>query len=105
MNIRLNELTLENTGQWPLSIKLGVVAGFAILIIGLGYWYIIKANLEQYATFRTQEVTLKNDFETKQHQAYNLQTYKNQIQLMKDHFGAMLRQLPAKNEMPGLLEE
>jgi type IV pilus assembly protein PilO len=52
-----------------------------------------------------QEVSLKTDFENKQHQAANLQAYRNQLELMNARFGAMLKQLPAKNEMPGLLEE
>ena len=54
---------------------------------------------------QTKEVSLRSDFESKQHQAANLQAYRNQLQLMNERFGTMLKQLPAKNEMPGLLEE
>jgi type IV pilus assembly protein PilO len=103
--VNLSELTFENTGQWPMPIKIGVILGVGLLIIALGYWLIIKGNFEQYATLQTQEATLKADFETKQHQASNLQAYRNQLQLMNERFGTMLKQLPAKNEMPGLLEE
>jgi type IV pilus assembly protein PilO len=103
--INLNELTLDNIGQWPLPIKIGVIVGINILIVALGYWLIIKANFEQYASLQAKETTLKSDFENKQHQASNLQAYRNQLQIMNERFGAMLKQLPAKNEMPGLLEE
>ncbi|KTD31374.1 type IV pilus biogenesis protein PilO [Legionella moravica] len=75
------------------------------MIIALGYWLVVKANFEQYETLQTQEATLREEFEKKQHQASNLQAYRNQLQLMNERFGTMLRQLPAKNEMPGLLEE
>lgn len=103
--VNLRELTLENIGQWPIAIKIGVIAGLSFLIIALGYWVIIKGNFEQYETLQAQEVTLKEEFEKKQHQASNLQAYRNQLQLMNERFGTMLKQLPAKNEMPGLLEE
>jgi len=104
-SINLSELTLENVGQWPLPIKLGSIVGIGLLIIGLGYWLLIKASFEQFDTLEAQEVTLRADFETKQHQAANLQAYRNQLELMNERFGAMLKLLPAKNEMPGLLEE
>lgn len=104
-SININELTLDNIGQWPMPVKAGVIAGIGILIIALGYWLIIKSNFEQLSTLQTKEASLRSDFESKQHQASNLQAYRNQLQLMNERFGAMLRQLPAKNEMPGLLEE
>ncbi len=103
--INLSELTLDNIGQWPMPVKIGVIMGVSILIVALGYWLIIKSNFEQYDALQTKEVSLKSDFESKQHQASNLQAYRNQLQLMNERFGTMLKQLPAKNEMPGLLEE
>lgn len=103
--INLSELTLDNVGQWPFAVKIGVIAGVNLLIIALGYWLIVKSNFEQFDTLRAREATLKQDFESKQYQASNLQAYRNQLQLMNERFGTMLKQLPAKNEMPGLLEE
>lgn len=104
-SINLSELTVDNIGQWPLPVKIGAVLGLSFLIIGLGYFVLIKANFEQLDTLQTQEVSLRTDFETKQHEAANLQAYRNQLELMNERFGTMLKQLPAKNEMPGLLEE
>lgn len=104
-NINLSELTLDNIGQWPIPVKIGVAIGTSLFIIGLGYWLFIKANFEQYNLLKQQEVTLRSEFELKQRQAANLQAYRNQLQLMDERFGSMLKQLPAKNEMPGLLEE
>lgn len=104
-SINLSELNLENVGVWPFPVKIGAVGVLVLFIVGLGYWFIIKGNFEQYDTLQAQEVNLKSEFERKQHQASNLQAYRNQLQLMNERFGAMLKQLPAKNEMPGLLEE
>lgn len=103
--VNLSELTLENVGQWPLFVKIGVNLGVGILVIVLGYMLIIQSTFEQYNLLVAKEETLKKDFETKQHQASNINTYRTQLKIMDERFGAMLRQLPTKNEMPDLLEE
>ncbi|QMT59646.1 type 4a pilus biogenesis protein PilO [Legionella sp. PC997] len=102
--INLNELTMENLGQWPLVVKICVLAGVSILIIALGYWLIIQDNFTQYDQLQAQEVTLKTDFEGKQRQLINLPAYRQQLQIMTERFTQMLKQLPEKNQMPGLLE-
>jgi type IV pilus assembly protein PilO len=105
MNLNLNELTLDTIGQWPRPAKLGVVAFLSLLLMGLGYWLIIKASFDQYSVLQAEEVTLKSDFESKQNKASNLIAYRNQLIIMQERFGNMLKQLPTQNEMPGLLED
>ncbi|KTD64883.1 type IV pilus inner membrane component PilO [Legionella spiritensis] len=104
-NINLNELTLDNIGQWPAPVKYLLAAIVAILIVALGYWVIVKPNIEQYDALLVQEETLRAEFEQKQQMASNLQAYRVQLQIIKERFGNMLRQLPAQNEMPGLVED
>ncbi|AWN73752.1 type 4a pilus biogenesis protein PilO [Legionella anisa] len=104
-NINLNELTLENVGQWPLVVKICVLIGVSILIIALGYWLIIQDNFTQFNSLKGQEATLKTDFENKQRQLFNLPAYRLQLQVMMERFALMLKQLPEKNQMPGLLED
>lgn len=103
--INLNELTLDNVGQWPLLVKLSALCTMSILISALGYWFIIADNFARYDRLKTQEAALKKDFEYKQRQVVNLAEYRQQLQIMTEHFASLLKQLPAKNEMPGLLEE
>lgn len=64
-----------------------------------------KKKFEQYESLKQQEAPLKARFELKQHQASNLHAYQNQMKIMQERFGHMLKQLPAQNEMPGLLED
>ncbi|MGQ3888205.1 type 4a pilus biogenesis protein PilO [Legionella sp. CNM-1927-20] len=103
--LNLNELTLENVGQWPPLIKYLAALLIAAIIIGFGYLFLIKPNLETHESLLNQEKTLRAEFEQKQRLAANLNAYKVQLQIMNERFGAMLRQLPAENEMPGLLED
>ncbi|MBI2785784.1 MAG: type 4a pilus biogenesis protein PilO [Legionella longbeachae] len=103
--INLSELTLDNIGQWPFSVKISVLTGLSLIIITLGYWLIIQDNFSQFKSLQAQEATLKKDFENKQRQLYNLPAYRAQLDIMQERFANVLKQLPAKNEMPRLLEE
>lgn len=103
--INLNELTLDNIGQWPKPVKAAAIAILFFLVIGAGYWLIVKGNFERYESLRARETKLRQEFEKKQHQASNLTAYQNQIKMMEEGFGEMLKQLPTENEMPGLLED
>lgn len=104
-NINLSELSLDNLGQWPLVVRIGALLGIGIIVIGLGYWLIVKENFLEFDKLEVQETTLKADFENKQRQLYNLSAYRTQLESIKERFALILKQLPEKNEMPGLLEE
>ena len=104
-HINLNELTLDNIGQWPKPVKIVFGVVIILLLTGMGYWLIVKQKFDQYESLKQKEAPLKARFELKQHQASNLNAYKNQMKIMQERFGNMLKRLPAKNEMPGLLED
>lgn len=103
--LNFNELTLENAGQWPLLVKIGVFLGTSFLIITLGYWFLVAENRAQYYKLQAQEVILKTNFANKQRQLYKLPDYRKQLQIMTERFVIMRKQFSVKNEMPGLLEE
>lgn len=105
MNFNITELTLENVGKWPKSVKWGVIGIFALIFCGMGYQLIIKPNIKQYNTLTQNEEDLKHEFEQVQHLASSLEAYREQVKIMTERFGNMLKQLPTKNEMPSLLEE
>lgn len=104
MNLeQLNELELSNIGDWPTPIKslailiLCVAAGFAIYYLDTG------PQIERLQADRDKELQLRTTFESKQSKAVNLEAYERQLEEMKESFGTMLRQLPDKTEVAGLL--
>ncbi len=105
MDIKLNELDLQNIGAWPLPVKICAIALLSLLILFLGYWTDTKKQLAQLDASHREELQLRTIFENKQSKAANLQAYKDQMATMKASFGALLRQLPEKTEVPGLLED
>ena len=51
----------------------------------------------------TEEQQLRDEFRTKHAKAVNLDVYKQQLKDIERSFGALLRQLPGKTEVPNLL--
>jgi type IV pilus assembly protein PilO len=105
INIELRDIDFEDMGSWPLPLKILTIILSCALILFLGYWFDSKKQLAHIQALQEEEITLRSTFEAKQHKASNLEAYKEQMKMMKASFGALLKQLPEKTEVPGLLED
>lgn len=104
MNLQeFNDLSLEDAGDWPVVIKLVVFLVLAGGIIGAAYYFDVKDQYMALERVEAQELDLRGEFERKQAKAANLEAYKEQLVEMEESFGAMVRQLPNKTEVAGLL--
>ncbi|MCW5588965.1 MAG: type 4a pilus biogenesis protein PilO [Legionellales bacterium] len=101
----LNNLDINNIGDWPLPIKGGILAIIFALIIGLGFYFLNLPQLDQLKQEQRKERELKTELDSKQIKAANVQAYRDQIVEIKKRFGTLLRKLPNKTEVPGLLED
>ena len=99
----LSELDFNESGEWPLVVKIVAVMLVCAVVWGGGYYFIIKDKQVELKTVEQKEVQLKQEFETKQAKAVNLQAYKEQLTEMRVMFASMLEQLPKKSEVPELL--
>ena len=101
----INDVDFNNAGSWPVAVKsIVLVLVFVILAFG-GYWFLIK---DQYAVLEKvtiEETDLKQKYESRAFKVANLDAYRLQMEEMKISFGALLKQLPAETEVPGLLED
>jgi len=97
------DLDPKNIGNWPGAIKGVVVIVLCAAVLGAGYWFDTKKQIEALEKAERKETDLKQVFETKQRQAANLEPLKQQLREMKESFGALLRLLPNKTEIEGLL--
>jgi type IV pilus assembly protein PilO len=101
---QLRGLDPNDPGRWPLAVRVGTVVLLFIVVASAGYWYFVwKAKRPELLEARAMETELWNTLETKARRAANLQAYKDQLAEMEKSFGAMLRQLPNKTEVPNLL--
>lgn len=100
---RLNELDFRDIGNWPVAARTAVVVLLFGVLLFAGYWFHHKDQLVELDSAKSKESQLKQTFETKQAKAANLALYQEQLEVMKQSFGAMLRQLPDKTEVADLL--
>lgn len=104
MNLsELRDLDYNNVYAWPLPAKIGAIVLLCAIVIGVGVWFFIKPIYEDVQRAQGQEQELVATLEQKQKKAANLEKYRQQLDEMKEIYGAMLRQLPSKTEMPDLL--
>lgn len=101
----INELSLDNIGSWPLSVKVLAWVIVFIMVVAIGYAYNISALRQELAKVEKKEDDLKQEFEDKAFKAANLEALRNQMKEMEESFGALVSQLPTDTEVPGLLED
>ena len=102
-NLDFSAIDWNDMGNWPLAGRVAVFVVLAVAVIGAGYHYVISPELITLGRVEQDEQTLRSDFGAKQRRAANLGAYKKQLEEMRVSFGAMLRQLPGKTEVPSLL--
>src|SRR5580692_2426437 len=94
----------RDVGRWPGAVRVFCV--LLILVICTGFaWYFMVWDDDRPVLQKAQqdELDLRSQFENKQQRAANLAAYKAQLGEMERTFGAMLRQLPGRTEVPNLL--
>ena len=100
-----NNIDLNNIGSLPASVK-SVILGFLGLVIVLaGYWFMWSPAIDELDQSVAKEKELRETFLLKKGQAIKIDAYRAQMVEIEKTFGALLKQLPDKSEMDGLLTD
>jgi len=99
----LKNIDFNDLASWPMPVKIAAIGVVCVVLLFLGYWFLIADEIAQYEQEQAMETTLKDQFLSKKAMAINLPAYKQQMEEMHQVFGALLRQLPNKTEVPNLL--
>jgi len=100
----LKNLDWRDPGRWPLPVRLGAIGiWFLAAFLVVGYFFVWQAQQPELERYQLDEMKLRNEFREKHGKAVNLDLYKQQLADIERSFGAMLRQLPGKTEVPNLL--
>ncbi|CAN1487682.1 PilO Tfp pilus assembly protein PilO [Methylophilaceae bacterium] len=100
-----NNIDFNNAGSLPVPVKAVLLALIFFIILVLGYYFLWTEASTALDTAKAKEQELRQVFLTKKAQAINLKAYKKQMVEIEKTFGAMLRQLPDKSQMDGLLTD
>jgi type IV pilus assembly protein PilO len=101
----LNKLDLKTLADWPLPTKLVALGLLSVAIVLAGWWFDWRGGMETLDTAKQKETELRSVFTTKKNQAINLEAYKKQLADIEQAFGALLKQLPNKQEMDALITD
>lgn len=99
----LRDLDFNDIGSASASVRYVILGFLLIIILGIGYWLLIKDKNEQLKLVQGLENNLRQEFEYKQSKAANLEAYQAQLEEMQELLETMFRQLPSKTEMDKLL--
>jgi type IV pilus assembly protein PilO len=100
----LRSLDPRDPGRWPLAVRAGAVGVcFIVLSVALAYFFVWDEQVPELQKREDTEQTLRTEFKAKHAKAVNLEVYKQQLKDIERSFGALLRQLPGKTEVPNLL--
>ncbi len=101
----LNKLDLKTLADWPLATKLVALALLCVAIVAAGWWFDWRGGMEALDVSQQKETELRGEFTRKKGQAINLEAYKKQLADIEQAFGALLKQLPNKQEMDALITD
>jgi type IV pilus assembly protein PilO len=100
----LRSLDPNDPGRWPLPVRAGFVAlCFVVLSAALFYFFVWSDQKPRLEQATAEEQQLRDTFSKKHSKAVNLAIYQQQLADIERSFGALLRQLPGKTEVPSLL--
>jgi type IV pilus assembly protein PilO len=100
----LRQLDRKDIGRWPghfRALAIGIV--FVVLTAVFVYLLPISNQMPDLDRAKDEETQLMKTFDERQMKAANFDSYKSQLADMQRSFGAMLRQLPGRTEVPSLL--
>jgi len=104
----LNELDvndLKRIGTAPTVVKVIMILILCVLVAVAGFFLVTTPKLEELEKAEKEEANLRATFDEKAAKAANLDAYKQQLDEMRQSFGALLRQLPNKTEIETLLTD
>lgn len=99
----LRDLDFNDIGSASASVRYVILGFLLVIILGIGYFLLIKDKIQQLEMVQNLENNLRAEFEAKQSKAANLEAYEAQLEEMQELLETMFRQLPSKTEMDKLL--
>jgi len=104
MKMNYSDLTLDNLGQWPNSLKMGLIAAVCVIILLLGYWIDLSGQLNKLKTAQNTEVQIKEQLKIKFAKMANLRLQASHNNKAEKSVNAFVSQLPTHADVPAILQ-
>ena len=98
-------LNPQQPGQWPILPKLLAWLAVAVVMVVLGWFFLLAPAHDELDAQRAREPVLKADYRSKLGQAVNLAELRKQKLQVEEYVTQLEKQLPGKAEMDALLSD
>lgn len=106
MNLEeLRHLNFREVGNWPMLPKVLILGVLFIVILAAGAALDWKDQFDTLDAAHQQEAKLRVEYTQKKAKAVNYDLYVAQLKDVEQSFGALVKQLPNKAEIPALLTD
>ena len=102
---QFRSLNPNEPGQWPVLPKILTWSVVAIVMVALGWFFLLSSAHDELDAERAKEPTLKQDYRAKLGQAVNLAELRKQKLQVEEYVTQLEKQLPGKAEMDALLTD
>jgi type IV pilus assembly protein PilO len=102
---QFRDLNWKEPGQLPVLPKTAASLALAVLMVVLGWFFVISSATDDLETERNKEPALKQDYRAKLAQAVNLTELRKQKLQVEETVTQLEKQLPGKAEMDALLSD
>ncbi|ACT49051.1 type 4a pilus biogenesis protein PilO [Methylotenera mobilis] len=100
-----NNIDINNAGSLPAPMKAVLLSVVFLVLLALGYYLLLGPAMESLDTEKAKEEELRKVYFDKKSQAINLTAYQAQMVEIEKTFGALLKQLPDRSQIDGLLTD
>ena len=100
-----NNIDINNAGSLPAPMKAVLLGVVFVVLLALGYYLLLSPTLETLDAEKAKEEELRKVYFDKKSQAINLVAYQAQMVEIEKTFGALLKQLPDRSQIDGLLTD
>ncbi|HBS26657.1 MAG TPA: pilus assembly protein PilO [Gammaproteobacteria bacterium] len=94
---------VSKLGNAPLAVKAILMLLVLATVLGAGYYFHSRNQLEDLKQLAVKEQDLRRSFDVKYKKSANIKIYQAQLKEMEEDLGAMLRQLPSGTEIPAVI--
>lgn len=100
----LQNLDMQNYGNWPTAVKIFIILMLLLFIAALAYALPISKKIDEIQAAEAEEQTLLDTYREKESKARHLEEYRRQVAQMEVEFNALLDQLPKDTRVSELVE-
>ncbi len=97
-------LDTDNSGSWPLPVKVTVLLLIVAFIAALSWALPISSKIDEISASESEQQTLLDSYRQKESRARHLDAYKAQVEQMDTEFNTLLDQLPKETRVSELVE-